>query len=111
MSNFEEDFEELKPGERVLTHLIAGAIAGTAEHCGMFPIDTIKVGDVLLFNNFINILRIKTNMQAANPGGIQLGVFGTTKTIIKSHGIRGLFRGFSAVASGAGFEIYLTMVK
>ena len=26
-----------------MTHLIAGAIAGTAEHCGMFPVDTIKV--------------------------------------------------------------------
>jgi hypothetical protein len=24
-------------------HMIAGAIAGTAEHCGMFPVDTIKV--------------------------------------------------------------------
>ncbi len=37
------DIEELKPGESVLQHLIAGAAAGTAEHCGMFPIDTIKV--------------------------------------------------------------------
>lgn len=24
-------------------HLLAGAIAGIAEHCGMYPIDTIKV--------------------------------------------------------------------
>lgn len=24
-------------------HFIAGALAGTAEHCGMYPIDTIKV--------------------------------------------------------------------
>jgi hypothetical protein len=24
-------------------HLIAGAVAGTVEHCGMYPIDTIKV--------------------------------------------------------------------
>ena len=23
--------------------VVAGAIAGTAEHCGMFPLDTIKV--------------------------------------------------------------------
>lgn len=24
-------------------HFLAGAVAGTAEHCGMYPIDTIKV--------------------------------------------------------------------
>jgi hypothetical protein len=36
------DVEEYQGGSYV-THLIAGAIAGTAEHCGMFPIDTIKV--------------------------------------------------------------------
>jgi hypothetical protein len=24
-------------------HFLAGALAGTAEHCGMYPVDTIKV--------------------------------------------------------------------
>ena len=37
------DVEERKPGESFIQHSIAGAAAGTAEHCGMFPIDTIKV--------------------------------------------------------------------
>lgn len=26
-------------------HFLAGALAGTAEHCGMYPVDTIKVRD------------------------------------------------------------------
>lgn len=26
-----------------VVHLIAGATAGTIEHCGMYPVDTIKV--------------------------------------------------------------------
>lgn len=26
-----------------MAHFIAGALAGTAEHCGMYPVDTIKV--------------------------------------------------------------------
>ncbi len=30
-------------GESFVVHLIAGATAGTVEHCGVFPIDTIKV--------------------------------------------------------------------
>jgi hypothetical protein len=35
--------EELQPGESFVRHLIAGATAGTVEHCALFPIDTIKV--------------------------------------------------------------------
>jgi hypothetical protein len=27
----------------MLHHMIAGAVAGTTEHCAMFPVDTIKV--------------------------------------------------------------------
>lgn len=27
-------------------HFIAGALAGTAEHTGMFPVDTIKVSKI-----------------------------------------------------------------
>jgi len=81
-----DDFEELKPGESVLVHLLAGAIAGTAEHCGMFPVDTIK-----------------TNMQALTPGGTSsnLSAIKTTKSIISRYGFWGLFRGVSAVAAGA----------
>lgn len=37
------EIDELEEGETVIQHLIAGAIAGVAEHCAMFPIDTIKV--------------------------------------------------------------------
>jgi hypothetical protein len=28
-------------------HLLAGSVAGTVEHCGMFPLDTVKVGRVV----------------------------------------------------------------
>jgi hypothetical protein len=38
-----DDFEEFKEGDSVLQHLIAGATAGTIEHCGIYPVDTIKV--------------------------------------------------------------------
>ena len=30
-------------GSSMIHHMIAGAVAGTTEHCGMFPVDTIKV--------------------------------------------------------------------
>ena len=40
-----EDFfvEEEEDWGSPTSHLLAGAIAGTVEHCGMFPLDTIKV--------------------------------------------------------------------
>lgn len=41
MEIFEGEEEEEWPSP--VHHIIAGAIAGVVEHCGMFPIDTIKV--------------------------------------------------------------------
>ena len=38
-----EFFEEGEEWGNPFHHLIAGSVAGVAEHCGMFPIDTIKV--------------------------------------------------------------------
>eukprot|EP01100_Stratorugosa_tubuloviscum_P007349 TRINITY_DN3067_c0_g2_i2.p1 TRINITY_DN3067_c0_g2~~TRINITY_DN3067_c0_g2_i2.p1 ORF type:complete len:299 (+),score=131.32 TRINITY_DN3067_c0_g2_i2:94-990(+) len=69
-----------------ISHLIAGAIAGTAEHVGMYPIDTIK-----------------THMQAYENANLTKAntIIGTTKEIIKHRGIPGLFKGVSAVAAGA----------
>jgi hypothetical protein len=43
--------EGLQEGETVVQHLIAGALAGTAEHCAMFPVDTIKVIIFLSFSS------------------------------------------------------------
>jgi len=71
-------------------HLIAGATAGTAEHCGMFPIDTIK-----------------THIQALKPpnsSGLivpHIGTIQTTRNIIAQWGPGALFRGLTAVAAGA----------
>jgi len=81
-----DDFEDLQEGESVWVHLIAGAAAGTVEHCGMFPIDTIK-----------------TNMQALQPGGrvTNFGVFKTSQVIVSRFGLLGLFRGLGAMAAGA----------
>jgi hypothetical protein len=39
----EDFFEEEEDWGSPMSHLLAGAIAGTVEHCGMFPLDTIKV--------------------------------------------------------------------
>ena len=70
-----------------LQHAIAGGIAGTVEHCGMFPLDTIK-----------------THLQAYREPSTSMrptGPIQTAKDIVRSTGVKGLFRGISAVATGA----------
>eukprot|EP01126_Amoeba_proteus_P037561 TRINITY_DN387_c0_g1_i3.p1 TRINITY_DN387_c0_g1~~TRINITY_DN387_c0_g1_i3.p1 ORF type:complete len:309 (-),score=42.82 TRINITY_DN387_c0_g1_i3:38-877(-) len=72
---------------------MAGALAGTAEHTGMFPVDTIK-----------------THMQANESGTSSSGFFKTAETIWRTKGIRGFFRGISAIISSAApaHAIYFT---
>eukprot|EP01090_Pellita_catalonica_P016129 TRINITY_DN4546_c0_g1_i1.p1 TRINITY_DN4546_c0_g1~~TRINITY_DN4546_c0_g1_i1.p1 ORF type:complete len:323 (-),score=30.26 TRINITY_DN4546_c0_g1_i1:112-1080(-) len=85
----EEEF--IEESENATVHLIAGAVAGVTEHCGMFPLDTIK-----------------TFQQAGKSGG----VLGTFKYIYGRRGIRGLFRGMKVViltaapVHGISFTIY-----
>lgn len=38
-------------------HFLAGAVAGTAEHCGMYPIDTIKVR--VLQSSYVKFWRLE----------------------------------------------------
>jgi len=76
------DPEEFQPGDNVLVHMIAGAAAGTAEHCGMFPIDTIK-----------------TSMQA--HGSAFTTIRESASAIASRNGAIGFFRGISALALGA----------
>ena len=40
----EVDYESL-PTERLSAHLCAGAAAGMMEHCAMYPVDCVKVGE------------------------------------------------------------------
>lgn len=38
-----DDYEALPESSTLTTHLIAGAFAGMAEHCVMYPVDSVKV--------------------------------------------------------------------
>ncbi|KAI6174671.1 Mitoferrin [Aphelenchoides bicaudatus] len=41
-SGGEVDYESLAPNHKLWVHLLAGALAGTAEHVSMFPVDAVK---------------------------------------------------------------------
>jgi len=66
-----------------VAHFFAGALAGTAEHTGMYPVDTIK-----------------THIQAQRTVS-SLGLTDTARHIFERGGLRGFFRGITAIASGA----------
>lgn len=45
------DYEALPDSLPASTHMVAGAIAGVAEHCIMYPVDCIKV--TIYHNHYI----------------------------------------------------------
>lgn len=66
--------------------MVAGSVAGCAEHMAMFPVDTIK-----------------TRMQALGSCPIKtVGVRTALRSILQSDGLAGLYRGIAAMGLGAG---------
>ncbi|CAI0549036.1 unnamed protein product [Linum tenue] len=81
--------------------MIAGSIAGMVEHMAMFPVDTIK-----------------THMQAIGSCPIKsVSISHAFRSIVKSEGTAGLYRGIAAMGLGAGpahavyFSVYETCKK
>lgn len=62
-------------------HFVAGALAGTAEHTGMYPIDVLK-----------------THQQSVSEARPMLA---TARALVSRGGISSLFRGVTAIALGA----------
>ncbi|KAL8141409.1 hypothetical protein V2J09_007430 [Rumex salicifolius] len=66
--------------------MVAGSIAGCVEHMAMFPVDTVK-----------------TRMQVLGSCPIKsVGVRSALRSILRSDGPVGLYRGIAAMALGAG---------
>ncbi|KDD74418.1 hypothetical protein H632_c1328p1 [Helicosporidium sp. ATCC 50920] len=68
-----------------IEHMVAGAVAGIGEHIAMYPVDTVK-----------------TRIQAASSGQVSTGMSHLIRDIFRAEGVRGLYRGVSAVFLGAG---------
>ncbi|KAI9676887.1 MAG: asparaginyl-tRNA synthetase [Caeruleum heppii] len=83
----EFDYEALPPDFSLAANLAAGAFAGIAEHCVMYPVDAIK-----------------TRMQIINPSpaAVYTGISNAFSSIYAREGPRTFFKGISSVALGAG---------
>eukprot|EP01040_Poterioochromonas_malhamensis_P005812 gene5812-6252_t len=91
------EWEEWKPGQiSFYHHMLAGSIAGLAEHITLFPVDTIK-----------------TNLQCEKCGSTS--PFNCAARMIKNEGVFRLWRGVTATFAGcvpahaAYFSIYEMM--
>jgi solute carrier family 25 (mitochondrial iron transporter), member 28/37 len=104
-------------GGNVWKHMMAGAVAGVAEHCGMFPLDTIKT-HMMAYRPIVIQSPSTLTSSAATGVAVQHTVTATEAAallasrthesmravgtkIVHEHGMRGLFRGIKAMALGA----------
>ncbi|KAF9113677.1 Fe(2+) transporter [Mortierella sp. AM989] len=81
------DYEALPENSSLVASLMAGALAGIAEHAVMYPVDSIK-----------------TRMQILQPTpqAVYSGVINAATRITTQEGARTLWRGVNSVIMGAG---------
>lgn len=80
------EYEDL-PTNNTTIHLCAGASAGVAEHCLMYPVDVIKTRRMML---------------SAPAGARYTGMLNAAKVIYQTEGVRSLWRGMGVVGLMAG---------
>jgi len=89
-------FEEEEDWGSPLKHMLAGAIAGTVEHCGMFPLDTIKT-----HMQAFQVKNIALATGAVDVEPRQTAFRNSLNNILTKRGALGLFRGLNAMILGA----------
>jgi len=87
MMDDDDPYESLPPETPAIHHMMAGSIAGVAEHCLMYPVDVVKT----------RMMCIK-----GNPETQYKSITGALRTIIRQEGWTRPVRGVSAVFVGAG---------
>jgi len=92
-----DDYESLPPSTPLYVSCTAGALAGVAEHCAMFPVDSVK-----------------TRMQSLSCSKQRsLSMRQMMRTIVQEEGILRPWKGMSAMALGAGpaHAMYFTCLE
>jgi len=92
-----DDYESLPPATPLSVSATAGAMAGIAEHCAMFPVDSVK-----------------TRMQSLSCSKQRsYGITQMLSVMVKEEGIFRPVRGMNAMAVGAGpaHAMYFTCIE
>ena len=102
--------------EHFYGHMLSGALAGTTEHCAMFPLDTIKTrmqtattsavaGATLGGSTTVpsqSSARWIPRLTTIPSRGPVASIRAAANGVVGSHGVAGLYRGVAAVGIGAG---------
>ncbi|TRY76912.1 hypothetical protein TCAL_02668 [Tigriopus californicus] len=91
-----DDYESLPASTPLSITCLAGATAGIAEHCVMFPVDSVK-----------------TRMQSLSCGKQQAGMVAVMRTMVQEEGLFRPMKGMNAMAAGAGpaHALYFTALE
>ena len=95
--------------EHFYGHMLAGALAGTTEHCAMFPLDTIKTRMQTAVRG-IAVSPAVARTAGATAAAAEIhshfnpvsAMRHATRALMRAEGVAGLYRGISAVGIGAG---------
>lgn len=87
--------------------MLAGAIAGMAEHTVMYPVDTIKTRMQALAHPGMQVSLITLLSSSLTSTTLKQQLHGSTirramRVIVKHEGVAGLYRGVGAVLAGTG---------
>lgn len=84
--DFFVDLDNIEESPNHFVHMVAGSIAGIMEHCGMFPLDTIRTHQQSLLAH----------------GAERVPITYTVRSIVQRGGYRALFRGLPIMAASVG---------
>ena len=65
-----DDYESLPPSTPLYVSCCAGALAGVAEHCAMYPVDSVKVCIFTSYLRFISGINTMANRIPIEIGNI-----------------------------------------
>lgn len=101
--------------EHFYGHMLSGALAGTTEHCAMFPLDTIKTRMQTATTSAVagatlggSTAPSQSSSRWIPRGGLTMlgnpvaSIRAAASGVVRSHGVAGLYRGVAAVGIGAG---------
>ena len=83
-------------------HMFAGAFAGTMEHTVMFPVDTVKTRMQLVAAASSSSSSSSLTSSSSSMNMIKSTIPNAIRSILKTDGVKGLYRGVVAGGLGAG---------
>ena len=99
--------QQTKSSMEYTQHMFAGAFAGTMEHTVMFPVDTVKTRMQLVAAASSSSSASSSSLTSSSSSTSSINMIKSTipnaiRSILKTDGVKGLYRGVVAGGLGAG---------